>query len=186
MTFILPLLAETGHAVAEAGTLETIQKTFGWNAPFFFAQLINFIIVILVLKKFAFGPIQKILEERRARIISGEEKLKLIERQLTDSVQTTANAIAKANDEAVRMVKEAQVGAATFSEQKAQEAISSAQSILAKAEAAAAADRDRLIAELKSEFGRMVAMTTSQVTGKILTPDDQKRINEDALTKVEA
>lgn len=193
MISIFPLLAEAGtaaneasHAVAKSGIVETLQKDFGWNAPFFFAQLINFIIVIFVLKKFAFGPIQAMLEDRRARIASGEEKLKLIERQLADSVQTTAAAIAKANDEAVRMIQEAKVGAATFSEQKAQEAISSAQSILAKAEAAATADRDRLVAELKSEFGRMVAMTTSQVTGKILTSDDQKRINEDALTKVEA
>jgi hypothetical protein len=31
-----------------------------------------------------------------------------------------------------------------------------------------------------------VAQTTSQVTGKVLTADDQKRINEDALAKVEA
>jgi F-type H+-transporting ATPase subunit b len=186
MTFILPLLAETGHAVAEAGTLETIQKTFGWNAPFFFAQLINFIIVILVLWKFAFGPIQKILEERRARIANGEEKLKLIERQLADSVQTTAAAISKANDEAVRMVTEAKQGAATFTEQKAQEAISSAQQILARAEAAAKAEHERLTAELKREFGRLVIATTSQVTGKVLTGDDQRRINEDALATVEA
>jgi F-type H+-transporting ATPase subunit b len=179
MTFILPLLAETGHAVAEAGTLETIQKTFGWNAPFFIAQLINFIIVIVVLKKFAFGPIQKILEERRARIANGEEKLKLIERQLADSVQTTAAAISKANDEAKQ-------GAATFTEQKAQEAISSAQQILARAEAAAKAEHERLTAELKREFGRLVIATTSQVTGKVLTGDDQRRINEDALATVEA
>ena len=91
----------------------------------------------------------------------------------------------KPDPEDVRMVEEAKAGAATFSEQKAQEAISSAQTILAKAEAAAKADRDRLITELKSEFGRMVALTTSQVTGKVLTADDQKRINEDALAKVE-
>ncbi len=173
-------------AAEHPGVLENISKTFGWNAPFFFAQVANFILVIFVLKKFAFGPIQAMLEERRARIASGEEKIKLIERQLADSVQTTAAAIAKANDEAVRMVNEAKQGAATFTEQKAQEAISHAQQILAKAEAAAKADRERLTAELKREFGRLVVATTSQVTGKILTGDDQKRINEDALSKVEA
>ena len=50
----------------------------------------------------------------------------------------------------------------------------------------ARADRDRLSTELKREFGRLVAATTSQVTGKILNADDQKRISEDALAKVEA
>jgi F-type H+-transporting ATPase subunit b len=193
MTFTFPILAaaelaagEVGQAVAKTGIVETLQKDFGWNAPFFFAQLINFIIVILVLKKFAFAPVQKILEERRSRIIAGEEKLKLIERQLADSMQTTATAIAKANEEAVRMVTEAKQGAAVFTEQKAQEAIASAQQIIARAEAAAKAEHDRLSAELKREFGRLVIATTSQVTGKVLTGDDQRRINEDALATVEA
>lgn len=180
MTSLLAVAAEN------PGVLENISKTFGLNWPFFIAQVVNFFLVVFILKKFAFGPIQKILEERRARIANGEEKIKLIERQLAESVETTNAAIAKANDEAVRMVTEAKQGAAVFTEQKAQEAISSAQNILAKAEAAAKADRERLAAELKSEFGRLVALTTAQVTGKVLTADDQRRINEDALAKVEA
>ena len=85
----------------------------------------------------------------------------------------------------MRLINEAKQGAAAFSEQKAQEAISQAQQILAKAEAAAKADRDRLSSELKREFGRLVATTTAQVTGKVLSNDDQKRINDEALAKIE-
>ncbi len=181
------MIALLASATAEnPGILDSIKSTFGLNTPLFIAQVINFILVIFVLKKFAFGPVQKILEERRNRIAEGEAKLKTIEKQLADSEATTAAAIEKANQEAVRLVEEAKAGAATFSEQKSQEAIASAQQILAKAEAAARADRDRLSAELKREFGRLVAATTSQVTGKVLNADDQKRINEDALAKVEA
>lgn len=171
-------------AATEPGTFETIQETFGFNWPFFFAQLVNFILVILVLKKFAFGPIQEMLEQRRTRIAEGEEKLKRIEKQLAESEATTAAAIAKANEEALRLVTEAKQGAAALSEQKSQEAIAQAQQILAKAEAAGNADRERISAELKREFGRLVTATTSQVTGKVLTSEDQTRINEEALSKV--
>ena len=180
---MIPILAS---AVAEnPGTFETIQQTFGLKGPFFIAQVINFFLVIFILKKFAFGPIQTMLEQRRARIADGEEKLKQIEQQLAASEQTTAAAIAKANEEAIRLVNEAKQGATAFTEQKAQEAIAQAQQILTKAEAAAKADRDRLSLELKREFGRLVATTTAQVTGKVLTADDQKRINEDALAQIE-
>lgn len=186
MLDFINVLAVTAEAAPASGNpLDGIVKTFHIETPLLIAQFINIIIVLLVLKKFAFGPILAMLEERRSRIASGEEKIKLIERQLADSVQTTAAAISKANDEAVRMVSEAKQGAASFTEQKAQEAISHAQQILAKAEAAAKADRERLTAELKREFGRLVVATTSQVTGKVLTDDDQRRINEDALAKVE-
>ncbi len=181
---MITLLAST--AAENPGILESITSTFGLNVPLFIAQVVNFFLVIIVLKKFAFGPVQKMLEERRIRIADGESKLKQIEKQLAESATTTAAAIAAANAEAVRLVEEAKAGAAAFSEQKSQEAIASAQSILTKAEAAAKADRDRLATELKREFGRLVAATTSQVTGKILNADDQKRINEDALAKVEA
>lgn len=172
-------------AVAEQpGESQSIFETFGVHEWYLAAQVINFFIVIFVLKKFAFGPIQAILDQRRERIIAGEEKLKRIEKQLAESEATTAAAIAKANEDAQRLIAEAKEGAASYSEQKSQEAIAQAQQILAKAEAAANADRERISAELKREFGRLVSATTAQVTGKVLTPDDQARINEEALSKV--
>ena len=171
-------------AAEHPNALEALSKTFGLHGAFFVAQVVNFFLVIFVLKKFAFGPIQQMLEQRRARIVAGEEKLKHIEKQLAESESTTAAAIAKANEDAVRLINEAKEGAAAFTEQKAQEAISQAQQILAKAEAAANADRERIATELKLEFGRLVASTTSQVTGKVLTAADQSRINDEALAKV--
>lgn len=181
------MIALLASAAAETpGVFESIQKTFGLHPWFFGAQVVNFFLVILILKKFAFGPVQAMLDQRRMRIAEGEEKLKRIEKQLADSEATTAAAIDKANQEAIRMIEEAKQGAHAFSEQKSQEAIAQAQQILAKAEAAAKADRERISAELKREFGRLVAATTSQVTGKVLTDADQKRINEEALAKVES
>jgi F-type H+-transporting ATPase subunit b len=171
-------------AAEHPNALEALSKTFGLHGAFFVAQVVNFFLVIFVLKKFAFGPIQAMLEQRRERIAAGEEKLKRIEKQLAESEETTAAAIAKANEDALRLIAEAREGAAAFTEQKSQEAISQAQQILAKAEAAANADRERISAELKREFGRLVADTTSQVTGKVLTSDDQHRINAEALSKV--
>ena len=183
---ILNILAATGVLDGLKETGLAIKQQFGVQGQLLLSQSIGFLIFAGALYKFAFGPIQTTLEDRRNRIAGGEEKLKQIERQLAESEAATAAAIAKANDEAVRMINEAKDGAAAFSEQKSQEAINQAQQILAKAEAAAKADRDRLSAELKREFGRLVAATTSQVTGKVLTLDDQKRINEDALARVEA
>lgn len=176
MTYLAAAAAEAGGPLAP----------FKVHGALLTAQVINVIIVFLVLKKFAFGPIQQMLEQRRLRIAEGEEKLKRIEKQLAESEQNTNAAIAKANDEALRLINEAKEGAHAFSEQKAQEAIAQAQQILAKAETAAQAERQLIAQELKSEFGRLVAATTAQVTGKVLTAEDQKRINEDALAKVEA
>lgn len=173
--------ADAGSEAAKSGLLETFRVDW----PYFIAQLVNFIIVILVLKKFAFGPIQALLEQRKNRIAEGEEKLKRIEQQLADSEKQTQETIDAANADAQRLINEAKESAAALSEKKAQEAIASAQAVLAKAEEAAKAERNAIRAELKQEFGRLVTATTANVTGKVLTEDDQKRINEEALATVE-
>ena len=178
---MISIIAAAAPEAAKSGFFET----FGVDWPFFIAQVVNFIIVLIVLKKFAFTPIQELLEQRKTRIAEGEEKLKRIEQQLADSEQRTQEALDKANADAQRLINEAKESAAALSEKKAQEAVASAQTILAKAEEAAEAERKTMQAELKKEFGRLVTATTANVTGKVLTDDDQKRINEEALASVE-
>ena len=170
--------------LAEGNPFTQIVNQFGVTWPLFIAQVINFIIVLFVLKKFAFGPIQAMLEQRKNRIAEGEEKLKRIESQLAESEERTAAAIEEANVTSKRLIEEAQESASALTEQKTQEAIASAQGILAKAEDAAKAERAQMQAELKSEFGRLVAATTANVTGKVLSDDDNKRINEEAVASI--
>ncbi|MDA7648889.1 F0F1 ATP synthase subunit B [Akkermansiaceae bacterium] len=170
--------------LAASGAEQGFFETFGVNWPFFIAQFINFIIVLLVLKKFAFGPIQEILEKRRGRIADGEAKLEEIEQKLADSEKEKAALLEKANADAKRLIGEAKTSATALSEQKAQEATSQAQTILSKAQVAAEAERATMAADLKKEFGRLVVATTTQVTGKTLDENDQKRINEEAVLSI--
>ena len=188
----LPLLAQT-HADASAVAEHAAQapeqgifQTFKILPELFIPQVISFLIVAILLKKFAFGPVQAMLEQRKQRISDGEAKLKQIEKQLAESAQHTAEVIAKANADAKRMIEEAKSSASVLTEQKAQEAIATAQNIIAKAEAAARAERAQLAADLKREFGRLVATTAQQATGGKLTADQQRAINEESLARVEA
>lgn len=174
------ILAETTQL--EPGMWENLTKTFGLNLPFFVAQVVNFFLVILVLKKFAFGPIQEMLEQRKQRIADGEAKLAEIEKQLADSEKRTAEMLDEANADAKRMIEEAKESAAKLGEQETQKAIASAQNILAKAEEAAKAERETMKSEIKAEFGKLVTAATSQVAGKVLNDDDQRRINEESMT----
>ncbi|MGJ8672952.1 F0F1 ATP synthase subunit B [Rubritalea sp.] len=180
---MITLLAAGADAAAAADT--GLLETFGVNWKLFTFQLINFVIVILVLKKFAFGPITAMLEQRRKRIAEGEEKLKRIETQLAESEESTAAALAKANDDAKRLIEEAKQSSIAHTEEKTQEAIGKAQEILTKAEATAKAERAQMVSELKADFGQLVVSATTAVTGKVLTDDDKKRINQEALTTVE-
>ena len=184
----LEILASAAPATpAEGGgVVSDITQTFKVQWPFFISQCVSFLIVAALLAKFAFGPVQKMLEQRRHRIAEGEENLKRIEQQLADSEKRTTAAIAKANEDAMRLIGEAKESAAALSEKKAQEALGQARQILAKAEAAARAEREQMATELRREFGRLVANTAAQVTGKVLTDADRQRLNEEALAKIDS
>ena len=65
-------------------------------------------------------------------------------------------------------------------------AIARAEQIMAKAHEAAVQDHDRMLAELKREVGRLVVQTTTAVTGKILTVEDQRRLAEETSRQLTA
>jgi F-type H+-transporting ATPase subunit b len=190
MFYHLSILANSPAAEATdsgiAGTVKEIATNFKILPELFIPQVISFLLVAVLLKKFAFGPIQAMLEQRKQRIADGESKLKQIEQQLADSAKHTEEVIGKANADAKRLIEEAKSSATALSEAKAQEAVATAQGIIAKAEAAAKAERAQIAADLKREFGRLVANTAQNATGGKLTADQQRAINEESLARVEA
>ena len=155
-------------------------ETFGFDTKIFLSQVISFIIVALVLKRFAYKPILAVLEERRQRIQEGLLNAEKIKQQLAEAEQRHAEILAKANAQAQKMIDEARESAGIVAERKQQEAVAAAEQIMAKAREASAIEHERTMTELKRELGRLVVDTTAKVTGKVLTSEDQRRLQEEA------
>lgn len=164
--------------------LRDTAETFGWNPWLFFSQVISFAIVALLLRRFAYKPILAVLEDRRRKIEEGQLNAEKIKKELAEAEKRYQEILAKANADAQKMIDEARQSAAHLSERKQQEAITAAEQIVAKAKEAAALEHERQMQTLKRELGRLVVETTEKVTGKVLTPDDQKRLQEEAARQV--
>ena len=161
-----------------------ILSEFGVEWPMFTAQVIIFLIVYAVLQKFVFPQVTSMLEERRRRIEEGEENLTKIKSDLESAEAKASEIIGDANKQAERMIREATDSAASAGEKKKQEAVAEAGQIIAKAKEASQLEHEKLMAELKRDFGRLLVDTTSKVTGKVLSKEDQERINKDAASQV--
>ena len=173
--------------VAAGSTADLINSTaesFGFDVKIFLSQVISFVIVALLLKQFAYKPILAVLEERRQRIAEGLLNAEKIKQQLAEAEQRYQEILAKGNGEAQKMIDEARASAGVIAERKQQEAIVAAEQILAKAREASALEHERTMSQLKRELGRLVIDTTAKVTGKVLTPDDQRRLQEEASRQV--
>jgi F-type H+-transporting ATPase subunit b len=47
-------------------------------------------------------------------------------------------------------------------------------------------DRAEMLTELRREVGRLVVQTTASVTGKVLTPEDHRRLAEETARQLGA
>ena len=159
-------------------------KQFGLEPGKLIAQVIVFGIVYFVLNRYAFGPVLAMLDARRKRIADGESKLEKIARDLATAEENAKAIVDKADADSARLIKEAGESAAGLAEKRRQEAVAEASTILAKAREAAKLEQEQLLSQLKREFGRMVVDATTRVTGKVLTGDDQDRINRETAAQV--
>lgn len=164
--------------------LRDTADTFGWNPWLFFSQVISFGIVAFLLQRFAYKPILAMLEDRRRTIEEGQLNAEKIRKELAEAEKRYQEIIAKANADGQRMIDEARESSAHLAERKQLEAVAAAEQILAKAKEAAALEHERQMQTLKRELGRLVVDTTAKVTGKVLTPEDQKRLQEEAARQV--
>jgi F-type H+-transporting ATPase subunit b len=159
-------------------------ETFGWNLKLFLSQVISFVLVALLLRRFAYQPILNVLHERRERIAEGLRNAEKIKQQLAEAEKHHAEILAKAHAEAQKMIDEARESSAHLADRKLQEAIVAAEHVMARAREASALEHERTMAELKREVGRLVVETTAKVTGKVLTSEDQRRLQEEAARQL--
>ena len=178
------ILAQSSSGILDSA--KETAETFGWSPWLFLSQVISFVIVALLLRRFAYKPILGVLEERRRRIEEGLLNAEKIKKELAEAEKRYQEILAKANADAQKMIDEARESSAHLAERKEQEAIAAAEQIMAKAREASALEHERTMAELKRELGHLVVETTAKVTGKVLTSDDQRRLQEEAARQLAA
>src|SRR5208283_671527 len=141
------LLASVSGDLAQTAR-DTAEK-FGLDAPHFFAQVVSFLIVAVLLHKFAYKPILTVLEERRQRIADGLANADKIKAELARTEALQREVLDKANAQATKLIEEARAAAARVQEQETQKAIAQAEQILIKAKEAASLERQKMLIDLR-------------------------------------
>ena len=166
------------------GPVERIATTFGVNWSQLLAQAASFCIVCVILHRYAYRRVLKMLEVRREQIAQGLATTERIKAELARTEAQRQEVLAQANAQASKFIEEARAAAARVQQEETKKAIAAAEQIIANASEAAARDHDRMLAELKSELGKLVVQATTTVTGKILSAEDQQRLAEETAKQI--
>src|SRR5688572_7523836 len=122
----LMMFAAAAPAAGGGNLLAATAQTFGFNWPLFISQVISFTIVAVLLRKFAYQPILKLLLARREKIEAGLKNAEQIKVELARTEASRQEILNKANTEANRLIEEARAAAAKVQEAETQKAIAAA------------------------------------------------------------
>ena len=180
----LVLLTQAIVQASDSGPVARIATTFGVNWSQLLAQIASFCIVCVILHRYAYRPILKMLEVRREQIAQGIATTEQIKAELARTEAQRQEVMAQASEQASKFIEEARAAAARVRQQETEKAIAAAEQIMINARAAAAQEHDRMLAELKREVGKLVVQATTTVTGKLLTAEDQRRLAEETAKQM--
>jgi F-type H+-transporting ATPase subunit b len=160
--------------------------TLGIQWQILLAQTISFSIVLFVLWRFAYRPVFAMLEARRQKIAEAMANADRIKTELARTEADRQKVLADAGDQANKLIEEGRAAAARVRAEETQKAVAAAELIVAKAREAAAQERRQMLGELKREVGRLVVQTTANLAGRVLTPEDQRRLAEETEKQLSA
>ena len=138
------------------------------------AQFLNLMIQLFLIKKFLFKPINEILEKRRQAADKEIREARQAKEEADDLKTQYESGIAKAREEAARIVQSELV----------QEAQTKAAGIKAQAEADIAQERKKAINEVKNEIGGIAMDIAGKVVEKEINEADHKKLIEDFIKNV--
>ena len=168
--------AEEGGAEADHGAEEEAHNPLIPEADELIYGSIAFILVFLVLARFAFPRISKLLEERGERI---QGEMQRAEQSRTDAdrvLEQYRAQLANAREEANRIIEEGRQTAEALRRDLTERAERDAQAIVARAQDEIRAERERAFNDLRQQVGELSVELATRVVGESLDRERQLRL----------
>ena len=152
----------------------------------FIWTILVFVVLLTLLKKFAWGPLLVALEERQEGIRKSLDDAEQARKEL-ELVQRNAEAIlSKARAEADSILSETRVDAEKVRDDLRQQAQNEAQSIVQNAERQIQLETDRAVSQIREEAVELSLSIASKLIRRNLTKEDNQTLIDEALKQVES
>jgi F-type H+-transporting ATPase subunit b len=147
--------------------------------------IVAFLITLFVLKRYAFGPIQKTIDERRERIRRALEEADEARAEARRLLEEHRSLIGQARGEAEQILAEARRVADAQRERVKQETEADRQRRLEETRRQIEAETQRALGLIRSEVAELTVVAASKVTGKVLDDEDHRRLIEEAVSELD-
>lgn len=161
-----------------------IAKQFGIEPILLLAQIVNFLIILFVLKKFFYKPIVKMLDDRKKKIEESLKNADAIEEQLKATEEKSALILDTAHQNAEDILAEAKTEAQRIVDAAGVEARLTVEETLKKAVEQIASEREKMQKNLESQTLDLVVATVKKVLGRNLKETERKSLTAKSISDI--
>lgn len=178
LSLLLALLPQVA-AAEESGGIASL----GFSVPGLITQLVNFIILLIALRAFLYGPILKVLDERKRRIQEGIDRAAQAASAAESSEVESRRVMEAARAEGQAAVARATDAAARLREELETRARADAEAIVARAREEIALERDQAIEQIRREFADIAITAAERVIEQSLDRAAHQRLIDQVLAE---
>jgi len=147
--------------------------------------LVSFAITLWVLKRYAFGPIQKLIDDRRERIRQSVEEADHAREEARSLLAEHRTLIGQARNEAESILAEARKIADGQRERMRAETEEDRQRRLDETGRQIEQATKQALDEIRKEVANLSLLAAEKITRKTLTDADQRRLIDEALAEID-
>ncbi len=155
--------------------MELISK-LGINLGMLIAQLVNFLLLLFILKKYVYGPVLEKLEQRKNMIAKSVSDSKAADETLRDIEKARSEMIEKTKSQSLAMIEAAAASAEEAKNSILESSRREAQAIFDQSKLQIAREKEKMLKEASEELGRLVVQAAEKIIEREFTPEDQKRL----------
>jgi len=163
-----------------------VLETFGVQPILLLAQVVNFTILLLLLKKIAYKPIMKVLDERKHKIETSVRQSEEVVKKLAETESRQKEIIGRAEKESSRIIEETKLAAKKLQEETIANTNIKIEETIIRGKEAIKLEREKMVSEVKSDMADLVAETTKKILGKTLTSKDNEELVKKSLNELKS
>lgn len=153
-----------------------IFQQFGVEWKLLLTQAVNFLLFLLIFWRFAYRPLQRMLDKRQRRVANSLQEAERVRQEAERLDAKQAKDIERTKKRAAQIIAEAKEAAQTESQAVMAEAKQAAENITASQREQLATEQQRLREELQSELATLAAASTRRVLSNMVTDDDRTKM----------
>jgi len=147
----------------------------------FVAQLVCFLVLLIILTRFAYKPLQRMLDERSARIEMGLEKSEEAQNRAAAIDTEAREALAESRKEGQELIAQAREAAEQRREELVSQAMQEADALIERARSEIQLEKEQAIEELRSQFTDLTILAAGRVINEELDKEKHRKVIDEVL-----